>query len=134
MGFLEKATTFVTGKNSIERRQEAEANKIIRREAIQAQLQQRRESAIQLAKDKEKLIYERRTKALRNPKPMFSGYGSPFGERANFGQSTRPQRVKVKKSKKGKSKVITRYIDRPSQPQRLDIIGGGFARGNYRVI
>lgn len=129
MGFLEKATTILTGKNFIERRQEAEANKIIRREALTAQLQQRKESAIAFAKEKEKFAYERKIKELRKPKPSFGGfgsYGTPFGQP----RISRPQAMPKKK----KSKSKQRYQEPQSTyaPPKLDLIGG--SSGMFRVI
>ena len=125
MGFLETIKTTVTGKSQIERRQEAAANKIIRRKVIAEQLQEREKQAIRFAREKEKVIYQRKTQQLRQPPrqaPMF-GQNLGFGMVSGQGQArpirsvpiNQPKYV-VKKIKK-RTKRTKRSRPRPARPE-----------------
>ena len=84
MPFIEKVKQFATGKTAIERRQEAVANQIIRQKAFASQLKERERQAVRFAAEKEKVAYDRRITALRQPprkydSPMNGGFANMFG-------------------------------------------------------
>jgi hypothetical protein len=127
MGFVEKVKQFFTGKTSTERAQESAALTEIRKKAFAAGLQEKQNQAIRLAKEREKVIYERKVKALRTPKPSFfagieSGmsYGSPFGQ-PRFASSP------IKRRKQPAIKYVYRNVQphKPIAPKKFDVLGFG---------
>ena len=119
MGFIERVKQIATGKSAIERRQEAVAMGEIRKKAIAAGLRERETQAVKFAAEREKAIYEKRTKALRQPKkgifgvvaPEFKTYGSPFGQPRFFrgrNEIVRGKKHKTVYVKKGKHYVKKR--------------------------
>jgi hypothetical protein len=144
MRFIKKVITFATGKDEIERKQEAAANQIIRKKAIAAQLRERETQAIRFAKEREKVSYDRRIKALHNPKPAFNAFGPGLNNFFGGARAPEPvaQRVKtrvvpVKKGKKivGYKTVRTKLKTRSvPAPQGFNVVSNGVGSGNFRVI
>ena len=75
MAILESLKTFATGKTEVERRQSAAANLIIRRKARAAAFREKEKQEIRFATEKQKVVYDRKIKALNKPK-QFMGPGS----------------------------------------------------------
>lgn len=146
MGWFKKAQEVVTGKTEAERMQIAEADKAIRKKAMDAALKERETQAIRFAQEKEKVEYEKRIKQLRQPKQGFfanvagkeySHYGSPFGQ-PRF-QQPRTKIITMRKGKHGKKIKKVRYANPRQQAPRqfVDVLGMGRAFHNqrgYRVI
>ena len=113
MGFREKLAQFVTGKTTLERKQEKAAMQVIRSEARSTALQERRKHIVKLAAEREKIKYEREIKKLREPKQSFFGrvdYGSPFGQ---------PRRLGTKKAAKPIDLLGFKF---PSQQKKFRVI------------
>ena len=137
MGFVEKIKRIATGKSEMERKQESAAMSEIRRKALAAQLKEREAQAVKFAQERERVSYEKRTKALRTPKPGFfqgmQGYGSPFGQpRFQQSRAIKPTKkyktVYVKKGKHYVKKKVRAGTKQPriNQPQKfIDVIGMG---------
>ena len=124
MAWIKKIKEFATGKTEIERKREAQANRLIRERAMVAQLQERERQAIQFAKQREKISYERRLKALKEPPKRFDGFGVNMGNSILGQAMVQPSRPVVKRSPKKKSKkksnVVRRTIDPVyQQPYRV---------------
>ena len=148
MGFISKTKEFVTGKSELERKQEAAANAVIRKEVLAAQYQERRIQAVKFAAEKEKVAYEKRTKQLRQPKPsFFSGsqsntFGNMFGSSQPVAQApvrriVRKRKVRVRYSRpvkrrrkyypqpiRRKRRKTKRVQQKTIQPKRYDLLGG----------
>jgi hypothetical protein len=141
MQFVSKVQQFVSGKTDIERKQEQAANEVIRKKAIVAQLKERERQAIKFGMEKEKVAYERRMKALREPpKPMYQspigggqfanilGSSQPVEQRAVTRRTIRTREVPIRKGKKivGYKRVSVKQkrITQPKviQPQPYRII------------
>lgn len=124
MAWIKKIKEFATGKTEIERKREAQANRLIRERAMVAQLQERERQAIQFAKQREKISYDRRLKALKEPPKRFDGFGVNMGNSILGQAMVQPSRPVVKRSPKKKSKkksnVVRRTIDPVyQQPYRV---------------
>lgn len=76
MSFGEKITSFVTGKNKIERMQERAANKQIRLKQNAAYYQEKERQAINIAQAKARHEAKIKIASFSKPKPQYS---SPFG-------------------------------------------------------
>lgn len=136
MGFGEKLKQFVTGKTAEERKAETSRMMDIRKKVFEEQLKEREAQAIRYAKEKEKAIYEKKIKQLRQPSggffktyaPEYKTYGSPFGQ-------PRFQKKVIKIIKKGKGKKARRKVFIEPQ-RRTDILGnmGGIKNGKYDVL
>jgi hypothetical protein len=133
--FLEKVAQAVTGKTSVQRRQESSANAIIRQEALTASLQERKKQAVRMAIERERISADNRIKAMRAPPrqyaPISAGWGGNGGM-VNILGGARPQpqvqrvvrmapRRKVKRSK---ARTRTVYVNRPmvQQPAPFRVI------------
>jgi len=74
MAILESLKTFATGKTEVERRQSAAANLIIRRKARAAAFREKEKQEIRFATEKQKVVYDRKIKALNKPKTIYGAW------------------------------------------------------------
>jgi len=115
MAFTEKIKQFVTGKNQLERQQEAAATKQIRSEVNAATFRQKRESAIKFAQESEKLKFERKLSELKKPRPSMNSFNFISPRQTSFDSITGTQRttpavksVRRKVSRGGKGRSVSR--------------------------
>ena len=149
MAILESLKTFATGKTEVERRQSAAANLIIRRKARAAAFREKEKQEIRFATEKQKVVYDRKVKALNKPK-QFMGPGSgldyfreqPIVKQAQQQSKPAIKYVKIKKGKKKGTykKVFIKQNKQPQQPQqpqqikRFDVIGGSSSGNGFKII
>lgn len=137
MSFVEKVKTFVSGKDALERKQEAAANKVIRQKVLAAELKERERQSIRIAQETVRVKAERRLKQIRRPVGFggfgavaseYKTYGSPFGQP----RFVREQKVRVIVKGKGKKRKVKNRVVRsaPSynirqaiSPGRYDVLG-----------
>lgn len=116
MAWIKKIKEFATGKTEIERKREAQANRLIRERAMVAQLQERERQAIQFAKQREKISYDRRLQALKEPPKRFDGFGVNMGNSILGQAMVQPSRPVIKRSSKKKSKKKSNVVRRTIEP------------------
>ena len=116
MAWIKKIKEFATGKTEIERKREAQANRLIRERAMVAQLQERERQAIQFAKQREKISYDRRLQALKEPPKRFDGFGVNMGNSILGQAMVQPSRPVIKRSPKKKSKKKSNVVRRTIEP------------------
>lgn len=124
MGFIDKITTFATGKTAEERSMQKAAMAIIRRKVNSEALQERQTQSIRVAREREKFKAERQIKKLRQPmmQNYWTGmsYGSPGGQQ----RFVAPTRTVITKRKKGK-KIVRVYRGRQPNYKFVDVLGLG---------
>jgi hypothetical protein len=135
---FEKIRTKVRGRLQEIRNENAKvnaANKIIKERATAAALREKQKQEIKFAEERQKYIYEKKIKKMKQPAGgFFSGfegvnsYGTPAGRRKVVGS----QKVIIyKKGKKGKRrKIVT------NKPQASSYSFGGLVeqQGRYNVL
>ena len=144
MAFTEKIKQFVTGKNQLERQQEAAATKQIRSEVNAATFRQKRESAIKFAQESEKLKFERKLSELKKPRPSMNSFNFISPRQTSFDSITGTQRttpavksVRRKVSRGGRTVIRRRQRSSPirrrqrvttvpQKQERFNPIGGFF--------
>ncbi len=133
----EKITTFLTGKNKIEREQEKSASKEIRKKVLAAGYQEKQKQAVRIAIEKERLAGEKKVKQLRRA-PMSGGFFQ--GAREYWGVPQRqPQRqlqrvktITIVKGKHGKKRRRVSYSNpqpQKPQPRYTDFLGIAGGKG-----
>lgn len=122
MGFIKKIKEFATGKTEIERKREAQANKLIREKVLVAQLQEREKRAVEFARAREKFEYEKRLKAMKQPPKWFSGYESQMRSPIMGGVfSPQPPKPEIKLKKKKRTPSIDRLVYYAPQRRRRKV-------------
>jgi hypothetical protein len=132
MALTDRIKQLVTGKNELERKQEAYANAEIRKKVLATELREREKANIMLAEERIRQKAKEKLNKIRRPVGMFGSvpggaYGNPFGQPRNLirGQvQPRAIRIKSKKSRRRRIHSGNPSKEIQSSQRRYDPIFG----------